>query len=220
MTAQNEISGFRTPTGESASLPNYNTSRDYIQHVVYDTVPFQSTSGTKADRFFSTPINQTQNGLAKGEVHTNMQDSGKLPAGQNFKASAISFAFVFPTALRTPAAMQALDTLMRQSRFRLVAGSRSFTIEAHGSLFVQSKALFTAGVATFPVVIGQENAPYAYDLGIEVPLVGPSNVPLNFYVEHLLDDKFTDLATVVTGDNDPTKAVWRICRLHGLLERP
>lgn len=213
--------GLRTESGHSQTFPTIHENAGYISHVLYDTVPLAASSAISPDRFFTVPLGGTQNGLQKNEVHTNMREGSKLPAGQNVLVSGLSVAWILPTALRLPTILEAIDTILRNSRIRLVVPPREYEIEIPGALLAAPKAVYTAGVATFPVLVGNENAPMMYNFGIEVPLTGVNSAPVNFYVEHMISDDYGDITVLIPGGAaTPLNNVRRQIRLHGSLERP
>jgi hypothetical protein len=213
--------GLRTSEGRSQTFPTIHESAGYISHILYDTVPLAASSVNSPDRFFTVPMGSTQNGLQKNDVHTNMREGSKLPAGQNVLVTGLSIAWILPTALRLPTILEAIDTILRNSRLRLVVPPREYEIEIPGSLLCAPKGLYTAGVATFPVLVGNETAPMMYNFGIEVPLTGVNSAPVNFYVEHMISDDYGDITVLIPGGTaTPLNNVRRQIRLHGALERP
>lgn len=225
MSLQNAINQvqntLRTQEGTTQTFPGIHERAAYISHVLFDTVPLAASSVNSPDRFFTVPSGSAQNGLQKNDTHTNMREGSKLPAGQNVLLTGLSICWMLPTALRLPTIVQAIDSIMRNSRLRLVVPPREYEVEIPGSLLCAPKAVFTAGVATFPVVIGNENAPMMYNFGIEVPLTGVNGAPVQFHVEHMISDDYGDITVLIPGGTaTPLNNVRRQIRLHGVLERP
>ena len=203
------------------------SGENYVQHMLYDTVPLSANSVSSADRFFSTPSGQTQNGLQKSDIHTNMRDSSKLPAGMEVNVTGMSVSWIIPAAGRADIAkamtvLSAIDAMMRQSRFRLIVPPREYEAEIPGSIFVPNKAAYSsttgAGGYTNATDHGWETAPFMYNLKTSIPLAGLDTAPITFYVEHMLEDQWNELPSVYTACGSAYP--WRQIRLHGTLRRP
>ena len=116
-------------------------SGDVLKHVLYDTLRFTATTARPTSTFFSQQIGQAYGDGVKGKTETNLQDSGKLPAGQGFMIKAISFALranMVGTELDTNEIFSDFTTLMQNSTFEIRIAGREFDFQFPGTKFFPS----------------------------------------------------------------------------------
>lgn len=115
-------------------------SGDVLKHVLYDTLLFTATTARATTTFFSQQIGQAYGAAGvKGKTETNLQDSGKLPAGQGFLIKGISFALranMVGTELDTTEIFSDFVTLMQNSTFEIRIAGREFDFQFPGTKFL------------------------------------------------------------------------------------
>lgn len=112
-------------------------SGDVLKHVLYDTQRFAS-SVRATTTFFSQQIGQAYGDGVKSKTETNLQDSGKLPAGQGFLIKGISYAFranMLGTELDTNEIFSDFVSLMQNSIFEIRIAGREFDFQFPGTKF-------------------------------------------------------------------------------------
>jgi len=132
---------------------SYGPTRDALRHQIWDTRPVSAT--IRDYTFFSQPIGAqwgTTSGQAKTKNETNLQDSGKLPAGQTLLVTRMSAALISQyntgvygtTGFSKPyatALAQAYINIMQNSLFEIKIAGRDFDFQIHGRQFLPALAL-------------------------------------------------------------------------------
>lgn len=118
-------------------------SGDVLDHVLYDSVLFQSSTVRAQTNFFTTPIGGAFGSATKTKQETNMTDPGKLPAGQGFVIK--EFGFFMPTINVNAdndagAVMQALINILGFSVFEISIAGREYDLQIPGSMFLPALA--------------------------------------------------------------------------------
>lgn len=116
-------------------------SGDVLKHVLYDTLRFAAATVRATTTFFSQQIGQAYGDGVKSKVETNLQDSGKLPAGQGFLIKGISFALranMLGTELDTNEIFSDFTTLIQNSTFEIRIAGREFDFQFPGTKFLPS----------------------------------------------------------------------------------
>jgi len=184
-------------------------------HTLYDTIPFvaaASLSGPIA--FFTVPFGSAQYGLTKTEVETNMQEQGKLPAGQSFEIQTFSFSHIrnTDTGEFESAKTAAFSRVLMGSRFRIVLPGRQFDAEFPGAKLLPPS--FTrqdnvAAQATAVSSVGDFIGPNQMVFKTPLSLTNVQGSPVNFRVEMLVNTSdaavsaaLTTLATAGTNGAD------------------
>jgi hypothetical protein len=114
-------------------------SGDVLDHVVYDELLFAQTTARATSTFFTQQIGQAFGAGVKTRNETNLQDSGKLPAGQGMIFREVGFAaklIVGPTDVDAQTIVAALINLLQFSSFRLQIAGREFDLEFPGTLLL------------------------------------------------------------------------------------
>lgn len=175
---------------------------DLLAHTLYDTIPFKSIS--QSTRFFSAPVGASVNAAAgaiqKTAIHTNMLDSGKLPAGQKFLIKAVRPEMILVGATNgshTLATYQAYIRVMQAMRMRIVLPGRDFDWETPASVFLPAIPV------ALPVATGASfNHLYfgAPKLGLDTPIaIGDvDGAPVSFSFETLVDTTDTTVSAALT----------------------
>lgn len=121
----------------------YGASMDVLKHNIWDTRYFGTALSDYT--FFSTGIGNTwyQNSQ-KTKNETNLNDSGKLPAGQNFLVRRIGFKLLAlgnKDAVRVSALAQDYYDIMQHSYVEFTIAGREFELQIHGSQFLPNVAV-------------------------------------------------------------------------------
>lgn len=121
----------------------YGLSMDVLKHNVWDTRFFGTTRSDYT--FFSTGIgNQWYQASQKTENETNLLDSGKLPAGQNFLVRRIGFSLLAlgnKNAVRVAELAQDYYDIMQHSVITFKIAGREFDLKIHGRQFLPPVAV-------------------------------------------------------------------------------
>ena len=116
---------------------SYSLSRDVIKHCLYDTILVGTTAIDRT--LFTTQVGTAYGAGTKSINETNMQDSGKLPAGQNFliQKMGISLVSVFPAAgANADDLIQAYMNYLQGSVVEIRIAGREYDFQCPGCEFV------------------------------------------------------------------------------------
>lgn len=116
---------------------SYSLSRDALKHRLWDSRTFAATISDNT--FFVQPIGAAWVTGAKTINETNMQDSGKLPAGQVFLIARMSIGCLSQTAaagVNPNLVEQAFNLVLSNSVFDIKIAGREFDYQIHGSEFL------------------------------------------------------------------------------------
>lgn len=194
---------------------SYGKARDIISHVIYDTLPFSSS--TPSMRFFASP-----QGTTKTLQQTNLTDASKLPTGHE-----MTLEFIRPKViLNVDAAPEYQATLLASAikvfeestiSFKIVG--REFDLQLPGSYFLPSFAavdqVATASTNTLSSSrVGDFLAPPAFKL--DIPIVLESQANFNLVVD--IDTGATGVSAALTalGGTLVSKLRWE---MKGILKR-
>lgn len=133
----------------------YGKGGDVLDHYLWDTEGFVTTTARPETRFFNKGIGGSYGytaGASKTLTETNMVDTGKLAAGQSFLVKAISIGFNanLETVQNTAANQQAADiltawqTMLRGSTFEFRFANQDFAWQAPGDIFLPSISVNSA----------------------------------------------------------------------------
>jgi hypothetical protein len=169
------------------------TNAQFKDHILYDTLPFVVyTSISGPVQFFTTPSGGVQYGLTKTDVETNMNEQGKLSAGQQFLVESFSFSHIrnTDTSEFESAKTAALARVLQGSRFRIVMPGRQFEFEIPGARLLPptfTRQDNVAAQATAVSAAGDFIGPNQIVLQTPIPLTDSNGAPVNFKVEQLIN---------------------------------
>jgi len=112
---------------------------DVLDHVVYDELLFQATTARATSTFFTQQIGQAFGAGVKTRNETNLQDSGKLPAGQGMIFREVGFAaklIIGATDVDAQTIVSAIVNILQFSSFRLQIAGREFDLEFPGTMLL------------------------------------------------------------------------------------
>lgn len=199
-------------------------SGDVIDHVLYDSVLFQSTTVRAQTNFFTTPIGGAFGSVTKTKQETNMTDPGKLPAGQGFVAK--EFGIFCPTINVTAdndaaAVMQAFVNILGFSVFEIAIAGREYDLQIPGSMFLPAMLNRSNSVIVAATALQAYSGEYLASgwFKLQTPIIFGELV--SFSVKHLVGSAVAANQTILNTASDllATQVAPLQLKLRGALVR-